>query len=156
MNRTSLKTLMRQNDNNDKKSCYCFAHNGKYVFANNYTMYVCNDNFDYTQLHDKQINDTVEKFTNDIDDYSIFVLINMNKLTAFYKSIKPRSEEGFKNNPYIIDTDDIKIGFNAKYLLNMLKAFKTDYIYCKNSTSPCVTSKDLDDDYGLLMPILVG
>lgn len=156
MNKTSLKTLMIQNDKNDKKRCYCFTHGNQYVFANNCSMFVCNDNFDYTKLHDESIDNIIDKFTNNIDDYNIVIEVDIESLTKFYKSIKPRSKDNIGSHPTILTlTDDMKIGFNCKFLLDMLTAFKTNKIYCKNQYSPCFTNNDLTNDYGMLMPLLL-
>lgn len=84
----------------------------------------------------------------------IKIHIDMNDLKLFSKTEK-RSEYGDckHGKPYIIETDQIRIGFNPFYLLDTLEFNETDIIYISKPKAPAFVKNDKKLTFGMVLPI---
>lgn len=157
MNKTLIKRIM--NDNNNSSIFYgnLFPYKDRYALFSPYRMYIISNNmYDIPMNTEEDKNDIaldkINYFTK--ENYDIEVTIDRNDLNDWYKKVRDENYKDFTGNPYLIQTDDIKIAFNSKYLLDLLKAYKTNTIYCKDDLSPCFTSNDIErEDFGMLLPL---
>ena len=141
----------------------CYPYKNNRAFTDGFRVYVVNDDYGYPKNEELEepsgIN--ISRIIPQTDIYTQEIKVDISDLEAYTKIVK--AEKKLKNNPYILQTDHIthnnkpwQIGFNAEYLLDMLKAYKTDTIYCTTSNvSPCLTSLDLDGEFGLLLPVRI-
>lgn len=140
-----------------------FEYKKKRAFTDNFRVYIVND--DYGYLKDEELEEPrnlpIEKVIPRIDMYTQEIKVDITDLQTFVKIHK--AEKNISNEPYILETDIVthddkkwRIGFNSEYLLDMLKAFKTDIIYTTTSNvNPCLTSLNLDNEFGLLLPVRI-
>lgn len=140
-----------------------YPYKNNRAFTDGYRLYIVND--DYGYLKNEELEEpsgiNISQVIPQTDMYTQEIKVDMVDLEAYAKITK--SEKKLKEKPYILETDYIthndkpwRIGFNAEYLLDMLKAYKTDIIYCTTSNvSPCLTSLDLDGEFGLLLPVSI-
>lgn len=82
----------------------------------------------------------------DVSDVEFFIKENRVKYGRAWNKTK---------HPYVIETDEIKIGFNPDYLLEFCKMFKTDYIMCENSLKPAVYESE-NGEWGVVLPVRIN
>ena len=75
-------------------------------------------------------------------------------------TITSRSEEGNVKEEIAIDKDgnDLEIGFNSKYIIDVLKEIDEDTItlHMKTSVTPCVVRPEEGDSYEyLILPVRI-
>ena len=80
--------------------------------------------------------------------------IDINDLKLFTKTVKRSDYGSFKmGKPYIIENENIKIGFNPYYLLDALNFNETNIIYVKNHVSPAFMKNDTKKTLGFVLPV---
>jgi len=161
MDNAIKKVLKNINNPNIIQGSYPYKNNR--VFTDSYRLYCINDDYGYPKNEELKEPSSIDisKVISNTDMYTQEIKVDILDLEAFVKIRK--AEKNLITTPYILTTDHIihndkswQIGFNAEYLLEMLKAFKTDTIYCTTSNViPCLTSLDLDGEFGLLIPVRI-
>lgn len=156
MNKILIKRLLSDNDMAngmyDKIRNRSMPYHNKRIFISPFQFYITSK--DYGFPHDEDIKENhcdidiihlVEVSHNPESDGYFPIEVDKNALECFYKENK--------NGCFKIKTNDFIIGFNAKFLKNLLEAYKTNTIFIKNPISPCYTSNNINDDFGMLLPI---
>ena len=141
---------------NDRLENTSFSWRDKRTFTDGYRMYILNDDYGYVKAEDDEnsFSFAVNKILDGLDTASdIEIKVDIQDLTSFYKIAK--AEKRVKDNPYILEKDGFRIGFNSEYLYEALTSLKTDAIYCSKSVAPAVTNRDFTQEFALILPIQI-
>jgi hypothetical protein len=128
-------------------------YKGKRALLNNYMMLCLNDNYGYLKIEDTHLEPIdLGKAIPSTEKYSYQIDVDMNDLEAFNKISKAEASK----RPYIMECRDLKIGVNSNKLLTILKAMKTNTVYCKDCVSPILTEIDIDhNEFGMVLPMRI-
>lgn len=124
------------------KDYKCFLE-GHYIVAseNDFGYEKCGNPFDLSKF-----------FSMDVFD-NIQLKIDMVDLKIFIKTHKPKKYEGL--SPYIIETKEIKTGFNPQFLLDTLEFCNTDTISVTKPIAPAFIRSENMDKIGLIFPVYI-
>lgn len=117
------------------------------AFLNNYYLIASENDFGYEKCENPL---NVQKFFKEnCFENCIEIKVDKIDLKTFAKINKGKEKE----NPYIFQNDEIKIGVNSKYLLDVLDFCKSDTIFCTSEISLIYLKSESMDRIGLIMPI---
>lgn len=136
------KMFKKVDDNTHFKNKYS-EFDDKYWFTDSYRLYGSNEKFGYKAMEEPL---NIERIYQP-QDAKIKIVVDIKDLQAFIKIHKNEKIS------YILENENIKIGFNPVYLLEGLQFCETDTIKCSRDVYPAYIENAQGDSVAIVFPI---
>lgn len=150
-----IKRVIKQTKGNQQLEPFCNGYHTFYMrdkiykgFLSNEYILASNNDFGYQKCNKDFPMEryfTIDKFRN------TQIEIDMIDLKTFAKTHKKKKYE--KVDPYIINVDNAKIGFNPTYLIDVLDFCETNIISVTNGVSGAYCCSEDMDKIAMVLPI---
>lgn len=149
MNKPLIKRLFRDSATYEAVK---YKYGDNYMYISPYRMYITNKCYDEykTAPIPKNIKDYVDTF-HDREHLLTPLKINRTDLEEKYKEVKILKGD-FWQETYKVNTKYGNMGFNIKFLRDLLDEGKTDTVYITDLISPVFNTNDLSGEFGMILP----
>lgn len=147
---TAVKRIVK---NTHEKMSHCnkyIPYDGKAAFCDGYRLAILNDSFGYEPDENSTFN--INAIINPCKAYSNEIQVDIADVKMFLKMQKIKRSKQIPE-PYIIENETIKIGFNPQYLIDMIEIIGTDNIMVNSPLSAGYFKNDNTGEYGILLPV---
>lgn len=144
---TIISKLMKSTDRPEFKKFHPFNYNDADFkgFLDGHRVFASENTFGYEEAEKPYKLEGFFKEENEM----ILVSVNINDLKAFIKTREKKSE-----TPFVLESDNLKIGLNPKYLLDALSFCDTNTLYCSAAPFAPVQAKSANGkNIALLLPV---
>lgn len=150
---TAVKRIVK---NTPERMSYCnkyIPYDGKSVFCDGYRFAILNDSFGYEP--DEKSTFNINAIINPCKAYSNEIQVDIADVKMFLKMQKINRPKQLPE-PYIIENETIKIGFNPQYLIDMIEIIGTDKIKVNSPASAGYLENKATEEYGIVMPVKIN
>lgn len=157
MNKGLIKRLFRDYSHYDVASSSMnkdvkYEYGDNYIYMSPYRIYVTNKCYD--EYETVPISKNVRDYINTVHDREHLLTplkINRTDLEEKYKEVKILKGD-FWAETYKIKTKYGNMGFNIKFLRDLLDEGKTDTVYITDLISPVFNTNNLSGEFGMILP----
>lgn len=139
--------------NTPKGMSHCgkyIPYDGKAAFCDGYRLVILNDSFGYEPDGNNTFN--INAIINPCKQYNNEIHVDIADVKMFLKMQKIKRSKQLPE-PYIIETETIKISFNPQYLIDMIEIIGNDKIMVNSPLSAGYFKNDKTGEYGILLPV---
>ena len=147
---TIIKSIIKYDDKNNPKisgyHAFNFNDNEMFGFTDGYRILASANNFGYEEAENSL---NISKMITSELQNGIEIEVDINDLKTFCKLHK----KDYKNNPYVLEYSDKKIGFNPFYLLDTLEFCECNVIRVTKEIAPAWTENENKTKVSVLLPV---
>ena len=141
-----IKSIIKYDDKNNPKISGYHTFNEMFCFTDGYRILASKNNFGYDKAEN---NLNISKIVTSELQNGIEIEVDINDLKTFCKLHK----KDYKNNPYVLEYSDKKIGFNPFYLLDTLEFCECNVIKVTKEIAPAWSENEDKTRVCVLLPV---